>query len=252
MGPLSRGLLLKFLSVPFIRRSFYCFLSSEIRLAWLNRRIRFGQIYHCSSLSTYHTLARDLDFILVSHFSYTKNIGPRVGDLVLLIEPKRTDKLWARMLSPGRAISSCITGFEGYCGSMRAGRRELPDSKVIVPRGHCWAEALGSAYLPDSRLFGPVPLASLLGKLIWRLEPQRFYFLPYDPQYGVRSTSQRPIATRGQPARPDADPRSPVTQADLLSRTIHPASTGPKAQLRYSVSRIERQASINRSSSKKT
>ena len=251
MGPLSRDLLIKFFNIPFVRRQFHYFLSDRNQLAWLNRRIRFGQIYPCYIHLTRPALARDLDFILVSHFSYEKDIWPRVGDNVIFIEPKRTGKAWAPMRSHALTCSSWIAGFEGYCGYMKTGRRGLPDLKVFVPRGHIWTQHDGPAHISDSRLYGPVPLASLLGKVIWRLRFQDFYFIERDHIH-TRSTSQSPTSTTGQPIPLDAAPQSPGTPPDLFSETIPQANTSPKARLRYSASSTKRQESIGRSSSKKT
>ncbi len=246
MGVLSRGLLFNLLNIPIVRHHFHNVLSNKERRAWLNRRIPFGSITLCKGLSMYPTFTGDREFAFRMHFSYSQNVSPRVGDVVSLIEPNRTDKAWARKQAEYRDLIKRIAGFEGYCGYIETGWRNAPASKVIVPRGHCWLLGDNRSLSRDSRRFGPVPLAFLTGKVIWRLGPEGFNFIDHDPNYGTKKTSQSQISTTGWPIRPDPEPT-----ANLIFNTIPSAITGPKARLRYSVSRTDRQESVNRNRSKK-
>lgn len=81
MWTLSRVLLSAFLNLPFVRRPFHYFLSDKDRLAWLNRRIQFGQIFQEDlDHSMYPTLTRDRAFLFVSKSKH--DIGPRLYDHV--------------------------------------------------------------------------------------------------------------------------------------------------------------------------
>ena len=202
--------------MPFIRRPFHYFLSDKNRLAWLNRRIQFGQIFQDDPDGPmYPTLTRDRAFIFVSRFTYPKcNIWPFVGEEILCIEPSRTDK--ARSYKPTEYSypPQPIPGLEVY---------------------RAWKEV-------DSKRFGPMSLTFHLGKVIWHLKPDMFSLSNRDPDYETRSLLHSTITTTGLTVRLKAAPRSPGPRAN----------TGPKARLRYSALSPERQESIGRSSSKKT
>ena len=248
---LSRILLFNFLNIPFVRRHFHYFLSDKERRDWLSRLIKSGRVYIGTGRSMYPTFTGDDEFIFISRFGYSKNIYPRVGDAVALVEPNRTHGVWAQKRTEAGNLNKRIAGFEGYCGYRKTGWRGEPTSKVIVPQGHCWVLGDNPSDSRDSRRFGPVPLASLVGRSIWRLGPDGFNFIDHDPSYGVKTTSQSPISTTGEPIRPDAAPQIPDPPAKLIFKTVPQANIGTKARLRYSVSRTERQESFGRSSSKR-
>ena len=221
MGPLSRGLLARFFNIPFVRRQFHYLLSDKDRLAWLNRRIQFGQIFqHDPDASLYPALTRDRAFIFVSRFSYPKhNIWPRVGEEVLRIEQERTDIARGREPKEYSYRAKFTPGLKGY-------------------QGYRFIEPLSCS---QSRLFwrfGPMPLTFALGKVIWQLERDMFSLDCPEPRLPPQST----ITTTGLTVRLKAAPQSPGA----------PANTGPKARLRYSASSPEREESIGRNSSKKT
>ena len=249
MGMLSRVLLFNFLNIPFVRRHFHYFLSDKKRRDWLNRQIKSGAFCPATGRSMYPTFTGDDEFVFISRFS--KDIYPRVGDVVSLVDPKWTNEAWAQKQTERWNLNKRIAGFEGYCGYWKTGWRGVPASKVIVPQGHCWVLGDNPSGSRDSRRFGPVPLAYLLGRTIWRLGPEGFNFIDHDPSYGVKTTSQSPISTTGEPIRPDAAPQIPNPSANLIFKTIPQANIGTKARLRYSVSRTERQKSFGRSSSKR-
>lgn len=251
MGMLSRILLFNFLNIPFVRRHFHYFLPDEKRRDWLSHRIKSGTVSSGTGRSMYPTFTGDHEFIFLSRFDYSKNVYLRVGDVVSLVEPNSTNKAWAQKQTERWTLTKRIAGFEGYCGYVETGWRGVPHSKVIVPQGHCWVLGDNRSVSRDSRRFGPVPLAYLLGKIIWRLGPEGFNFIDHDPNYGVKTTSQSPISTTGEPMRPDAAPQIPNPPANLIFKTIPQANTGTKARLRYSVSRTERQESFGRSLSKR-
>ena len=248
MGVLSRGLLFNFLNIPFVRRHFYDFLSDNERRLWLNRWIRSGQISVSKGLSMYPTFDEDHDFVFSSPF----DVLPRVGDVVILINPNMAYKVWAQKHREARNLLKRIAGFEGYCGYMKSAWRGAPDSKVIVPRGYCWILGDNRSLSRDSRRFGPVPLAFVRRKVIWRLGLKAFNFIDHDPNFGATTIPQSPTSTIGQPIRPDADPKTPEPRVKLILKTMIPTITGPKPHLRYRISGTKRQEPVARSPSKRT
>ena len=225
MGTLSRALLSKFVNIPFIRRPFHYFLSDKNRLAWLNRRIKFGQIFQDDPDGPmYPTLTRDRAFIFVSRSSYAKhNIWPSVGDEVLRVERNRTDIARGHKPTEYSYLADHTPGLEGYQGY-----------KVIGSRS--WSQADS-----DSRWFGPMPLTFFSGEVVWQLEPDIFSFDNRDPDNEAKLPSHCTITATGLTVRLKGARQSPGP----------PANTGPKARLRYSISSAERQASGGRISSKK-
>ena len=175
----------------------------------------------------------------------------RVGDVVALMNPNRADKAWAQKHPDHWGIIKRIAGLEGYCGYMKSVWRGAPASKVIVPRGYCWVLGDNRSSSHDSRRFGPVPLVSVEGKIVWQLGSEDFNFIDHDPDYGAITTSQSPTSTAGQPIRPDTDlpPEAPLK---LKLMTIPPTTTGPKPHLRYTISDTRRKEFVDRRPSKRT
>lgn len=50
---------------------------------------------------------------------------------------------------------------------------EIRDELFVVPEGHCWLEGDNLEWSRDSRVFGPVPLALVKGKVLALLWPWR-------------------------------------------------------------------------------
>ena len=225
MGTLSRALLSKFVNIPFVRRPFHYFLSDKYRLAWLNRRIHCGQIFQDDPDGPmYPTLARDRAFIFVSRSSYAKhNIWPNVGEEILRIERKKTDKARSHKPTEYSYLANRTPGLAGYQGY-----------KVIGSES--WSQADS-----DSRWFGPMPLTFSSGEVVWQLEPDIFSFDNCDPDNEAKLPSHCTITASGLTLRLKGARQS----------SGPPANTGPKARLRYSASSTKRQESIGRISSKR-
>lgn len=51
------------------------------------------------------------------------------------------------------------------------------DAMIQVPKGHCWIVGDNMAASRDSRIFGPVPLALIRGKVIGRIKPFQFQWI---------------------------------------------------------------------------
>ena len=183
------------------------------------------------------TFTGDREFIFIS-----RKFWPRVGDVVCLKEPNRAYKAWDQKHPKRYNPTKRIAGIEGYCGYMKGAWRGAPDSKVIVPRGYCWTLGDNRSVSRDSRHFGPVPLVSVMGKIMWRLGPEAFNFIDHDPNYEATTTSQSPMSTTGQPIRTEEDLMTPESSVKLILKTIPPTITGLRPHLRYKISGTKKRA----------
>lgn len=82
-----------------------------------------------------------------------------VGDVVMLKNPEKPDDYLVRRLA-------AIEGYEMVS-------REEKDEPFILEKDQCWVlsdnEALKAKEAKDSRLFGPVPMSSIAGRVIYAL-----------------------------------------------------------------------------------
>ena len=91
------------------------------------------------------------------------------GDLITLKSP----------LEPSRIICKRVIGLPGdtICVDP-TGEYADPSQHVVIPRGHVWIIGDNAAYSRDSRLYGPVPIALIRGKLQARVShPYPFFSL---------------------------------------------------------------------------
>ncbi|KAF7862682.1 hypothetical protein EAF04_007555 [Stromatinia cepivora] len=74
------------------------------------------------------------------------------------------------VVEPGEKAFKRVLGVEGDCVMM--GTPGTGDTKMIrIPQGHCWLVGDNLEWSRDSRLFGPVPMALIKGKIIARVLP---------------------------------------------------------------------------------
>jgi signal peptidase I len=87
----------------------------------------------------------------------------QVGDVVVVHHPSRKGTVCKRVLGlPGDQVLP-----ERVLGSGVRGRL------VVVPDGHLWLEGDNPANSADSRSYGPVPAALLVGRVLFRVWPLR-------------------------------------------------------------------------------
>src|SRR5271156_4261269 len=87
------------------------------------------------------------------------------GELVVLKSP----------LDPQRTICKRIIGLPGDTVCVDPTGRLAPSTEhVLVPKGHIWISGDNAAESRDSRLYGPVPIALVHGRLYAR-ERQLFF-----------------------------------------------------------------------------
>ncbi|TBU48154.1 peptidase S24/S26A/S26B/S26C [Dichomitus squalens] len=84
------------------------------------------------------------------------------GDLVTFISP----------LDPGRTVCKRITGLPGDVVCVDPTGLAAPSTEhVVVPKNHIWVTGDNLAYSRDSRVYGPVPLGLVKGRLIAKVWP---------------------------------------------------------------------------------
>ncbi|KAF3910844.1 hypothetical protein ABW20_dc0105397 [Dactylellina cionopaga] len=89
---------------------------------------------------------------------YSRGRGVKVGDLIAAHRPDDMDVLLLK-----RVIG--MPGDYVVVDPMAAGRGE-ETMMVRVPQGHCWITGDNMSHSIDSRFYGPVPLALVMGKVI--------------------------------------------------------------------------------------
>ncbi|KAI0639752.1 peptidase S24/S26A/S26B/S26C [Trametes polyzona] len=86
------------------------------------------------------------------------------GDLVTYTSP----------LDPARKVCKRVTGLPGDIVCVDPTGQYAPSTEhVVVPRNHIWVTGDNLAWSRDSRMYGPVPLGLVKGKLYARVWPPR-------------------------------------------------------------------------------
>lgn len=107
------------------------------------------------------------DMVLISKY-YRRGRSIQVGDVVSFAHPIETDARAIKRvigLAGDFVVRDMPVAVEG--GELVGGRGVM----VQVPEGHCWVEGDNLKYSRDSRMFGPLPLALVKGKVVVRFSP---------------------------------------------------------------------------------
>lgn len=115
------------------------------------------------------------DMVLTKHASFTgENVQGRspslsIGDFVISVHPYTPDRLVCKQIlgMPGDTI--CVD-------PTADGGKEM----VTIPRGHVWLAGLNPSHSIDSRVYGPVPIALLRGKIIAKVSHHLPLQMPND------------------------------------------------------------------------
>ncbi|CAI5706710.1 unnamed protein product [Peronospora effusa] len=99
----------------------------------------------------------DGSYILVERLSRRWRNWER-GDLVQLRSPTRCR---------GETITKRILALEGDVVELQPRFDKERKGKIVVPKGHVWVEGDNPTYSVDSRHFGTVPIALLIGRPFW-------------------------------------------------------------------------------------
>ncbi|KUJ21997.1 signal peptidase-like protein I [Mollisia scopiformis] len=112
----------------------------------------------CEGASMLPTLEVYGDSVLISK-AYRRGRGIKVGDVVQ----------FDSVVEPGSQVIKTVLGLEGdYV------LRDSPGTSgqmIQVPRGHCWVVGDNLDFSRDSRMFGPMPMALIKGKVIAKVLP---------------------------------------------------------------------------------
>ncbi|KAK6357066.1 hypothetical protein TWF718_001393 [Orbilia javanica] len=99
---------------------------------------------------------------------YSRGRGIKVGDLIAAHRPDDMDVLLLK-----RVIG--MPGDYVVTDPMAAGKGE-ETMMVRVPEGHCWIAGDNLSHSIDSRFYGPVPLALVMGKVVAQVAGGRRWF----------------------------------------------------------------------------
>ncbi|KAF7971825.1 hypothetical protein HWV62_19829 [Athelia sp. TMB] len=119
------------------------------------------------------TLANSGEWVVENRLSY--NLFPNSiarGDLVTLRSP----------LDPYRIVCKRVLGLAGDVICVDPTGRLAPSTEhVIVPKGHVWISGDNAAMSRDSRMYGPVSVGLITGKLSARVWPPSKFTIFHDP-----------------------------------------------------------------------
>ncbi|XP_008810541.2 uncharacterized protein LOC103721924 isoform X2 [Phoenix dactylifera] len=105
------------------------------------------------------TVAGDGGTLLVRKLPFPAPTQVFVGDVVLLKDPEKSDDYLVRRLA-------AIEGYE----MVSADEKDMP---FILEKDQCWVlsdnESLKPKEARDSRLFGPVPMTDIVGRVVYAL-----------------------------------------------------------------------------------
>ncbi|OQO14521.1 hypothetical protein B0A48_01399 [Cryoendolithus antarcticus] len=112
----------------------------------------YGPVYGISMLPTFND---EGDWVLTSSH-YRRGRDVQVGDLITFTHPIKADtQSLKRVLGmPGDFV---LRDTPGTSGAMQQ-----------VPEGHCWVAGDNQEWSRDSRMFGPLPLGLVKGKVVAR------------------------------------------------------------------------------------
>jgi len=121
------------------------------------------------------TLAPEEDMVLIQKLAFK----PHRGDVVVLKDPRRAEG----------AVLKRLIALEGDVVEVEEG----PGGLQHIPQGYCWVEGDNHDASIDSRVYGPIPMGMLLGKVSWviwpfshiRKIPSKPRLLPYTSHYGI-------------------------------------------------------------------
>ncbi|KAE8450964.1 hypothetical protein EG329_005404 [Mollisiaceae sp. DMI_Dod_QoI] len=112
----------------------------------------------CQGPSMLPTIEVYGDWVLVSK-TYRRGRGIKVGDLVQ----------FDSVVEPGDKVIKTVLGLEGdYVLRDSPGAN---DQMIQIPQGHCWVVGDNLHASRDSRMFGPMPVALIKGKVIAKVLP---------------------------------------------------------------------------------
>ncbi|KAF7959622.1 hypothetical protein EAE96_001238 [Botrytis aclada] len=136
-------------------------------LTWTLKSLFIYHLFHTyiysletgSGPSMLPTISVSNDWFLISR-AYRRGRGVQVGDIVS----------FESVVEPGQKAFKRVLGLEGDCvmmGTPGSGETQM----IRIPEGHCWVVGDNLEWSRDSRMFGPIPMALIKGKIIARVLP---------------------------------------------------------------------------------
>jgi inner membrane protease subunit 1 len=120
------------------------------------------------------TISARGNWCYVNHL-FRRGRGVKVGDVVVFTHPMVAGaKAAKRVIGLEGDFVCVVTGpseAEDEDKDLKAQRAQFTTEMVQVPKGHCWVEGDNLEWSRDSRVYGPVPMALIRGKVEMRLWP---------------------------------------------------------------------------------
>jgi mitochondrial inner membrane protease subunit 1 len=134
---------------------------------------------HGSGPSMYPTIPSQSSNMIINH-RYRLGRGVKLGDIVQYRSPLFRDAMVAKRIigMPGdfvvadEGMSVSVGGAEGPWMQEAEGEKKQREEPMMVrvPEGHVWVAGDNLAFSRDSRFYGPVPMALIVGKIEYNTE----------------------------------------------------------------------------------
>jgi signal peptidase I len=99
--------------------------------------------------------------------------GVSVGDVVVIQHPDRIGTVCKRVLGLPGDIVTKPTRRNNAASIQQSQRYQKTGSGLVIPDGHIWLEGDNPWNSADSRNYGPVPAALIVGRVLFRVWPLR-------------------------------------------------------------------------------
>ena len=128
----------------------------------------------CAGPSMLPTIAWEGDWIILSKL-HRYGRGIEVGDMISFHHPVRQGVFGIKRVigMPGDFV---LRDTPRTVYGEKKGEEQGAAAMVQVPEGHCWIVGDNLDWSRDSRMFGPVPLALVRGKVVARFWPRPKWF----------------------------------------------------------------------------
>ncbi|KAF2710097.1 LexA/Signal peptidase [Pleomassaria siparia CBS 279.74] len=111
---------------------------------------------------------------IVTSKLHRRGRGIRVGDMVAFNHPMMAGSVGAKRVigMPGDFVSVYTPGKKDEdLQDLNISGGEVREEVFRVPEGHCWVAGDNLEWSRDSRIFGPLPLALVTGKIVAIVKP---------------------------------------------------------------------------------
>ncbi|EMF13482.1 LexA/Signal peptidase [Sphaerulina musiva SO2202] len=135
----------------------------------------------CHGISMMPTIFSFGEWVWISKY-YRRGRDVEVGDLVSFKSPIRD----------GEHAIKRVIGLPGDFVLMNTPGKS--DAMIQIPEGHCWVVGDNLAFSRDSRVFGPLPMGLIIGKVLFKFNFHRY--IPWDfesLQQGLQSFDESDV-----------------------------------------------------------